>query len=413
VPILAGITGYVINWTGVWMLYRPVEFHGIPIPGLKRIAPRLPRKIRELPGVMRGGLGWQGIIPSRAAKMGTIAVDKQISSVGTPAELYEKFGPDAITEHIVQSSQDEIRDVVERVLEREHPELWRDLPPRVRETLHARVREEMPGVADEVTEAIRQNIDELLDVEMMVIRRLEDRRELTNKLFHEVGAKEFRFIIRFGFVFAFVASLPVIPLLILIPEWWVLPLAEGVIGYLTNWLGILLIYEPEEPKKIGPFTLQGLFAKRQHDAAKAYGEVISEEIITLRNIAEALLNGPSGDRTREVVERAVRPAVDRAVGAARPAVVAAIGSDEYEAVRESLAAEAVDPTIEPLKDPDFSRRRSEAIRRLFTDRMRDMKPGEFIESLRSATRQDEWILVAHGFLFGIAGGLLHYAIFGV
>jgi hypothetical protein len=345
--------------------------------------------------------------------MGTIAVDKQIASVGSPAEFYEKFGPDEISEHILRTSEPAVRDLIERVLERENPELWRDLPPRVRETLHARVREEMPGVVDEVTEAIGDNIDDLLDVQVMVSRRLEERRELTNKLFHEVGAKEFRFIIRFGFVFAFFASLPVIPLLLVLPHWWVLPLAEGFIGYLTNWFGILLIYEPEEPRKIGPFTFQGLFAKRQHDAAEAYGEVISEEIITLRNITDGLLYGPAGDRTRELIESALRPAVDRAVGAVRPAVVAAIGSDEYESVRESLAAEAVDPTMEPLRDPDFSRRRSGVIRRLFTERMREMEPGEFIESLRSATRQDEWILVAHGMVFGIAGGLLHYGLFGV
>ena len=66
-----------------------------------------------------------------------------------------------------------------------------------------------------------------------------------------------------------------------------------------------------------------------------------------------------------------------------------------------------------LQDPEFSRRGAGAVRELFTERMRDMAPGEFIESLRAATRQDEWILVAHGAIFGIAGGLLHYAVFGV
>ena len=82
---------------------------------------------------MQGGVGWQGIIPSRAAKMGSIAVDKGIAKLGSPADFYEQLEPEKIAEHILATSRGDIRDVVERIMEREHPQLWHDLPPRVRE----------------------------------------------------------------------------------------------------------------------------------------------------------------------------------------------------------------------------------------------------------------------------------------
>jgi hypothetical protein len=50
---------------------------------------------------------------------------------------------------------------------------------------------------------------------------------------------------------------------------------------------------------------------------------------------------------------------------------------------------------------------------LFTDRMRKLSKRDFSETMRAATREDEWMLVAHGAIFGIAGGLVHYVIFGV
>ena len=50
---------------------------------------------------MQGGIGWQGIVPARAAKMGSIAVDKAIAKLGTPAEFYQELEPDKIAEHIV------------------------------------------------------------------------------------------------------------------------------------------------------------------------------------------------------------------------------------------------------------------------------------------------------------------------
>jgi uncharacterized membrane protein YheB (UPF0754 family) len=413
IPVFGGIIGYLINWTGVWMLYQPVEFKGLNVPGLQRIAHRLPKKLRQMPGVMNGGIGWQGIIPSRAAKMASIAVDKQISKIGSPGELFDQLQPERIAEHLLANSEQDVRELVERTMEREYGQLWSDLPPKAREALHARVKDELPGVVDEVTEQLGAHMDELLDVKLMVMRQLEDRRELSNRLFHEVGKKEFRFIIRFGFVFAFLCGIPVIALVEAVPHWWVLPAAEAVIGYATNWLGIWLIYEPVEPKQIGPFRMHGLFLRRQHEASEAYAEVIAEDVITLENIGEELMTGPSADRTRRIIEDALGPAIDRAAGAALPAVRAAVGSDEYDAIRDSAVAEAAEYTLAPLKDEEFGSEQNRAIRKLFTERMREMPAADFVEALRSATREDEWLLVAHGALFGIAGGLIHYVVFGL
>ena len=144
IPLFTGAIGYLTNWSGVWMLFYPVRFDGVRMPGLAALVSLLPRKIQQIPGVMQGGVGWQGIIPSRAAKMGSIAVDKGIAKLGSPADFYQQLEPDKIAEHILATSRGDIRDVVERIMEREHPQLWRDLPPRVREAVHARVQEQLP-----------------------------------------------------------------------------------------------------------------------------------------------------------------------------------------------------------------------------------------------------------------------------
>ena len=68
--------------------------------------------------------------------------------------------------------------------------------------------------------------------------------------------------------------------------------------------------------------------------------------------------------------------------------------------------------MEPLTDPEFSRGQSAAMRKLITDRIRAMAPNDFAELLRTATREDEWLLLAHGAVLGLAGGLIHLAIFG-
>src|SRR5438552_4842212 len=129
IPLFSAAIGYVTNWSGVWMLFEPLRFRGFRLPGLARLAQLLPRRIQQIPGVMVGGVGWQGIIPSRAAKMGSIAVDKGIAKVGGSQDFYDRLDRERIAAHILASSSAEIRDLVERVMAREHPQLWRDLPP--------------------------------------------------------------------------------------------------------------------------------------------------------------------------------------------------------------------------------------------------------------------------------------------
>ncbi|MFW5964771.1 MAG: DUF445 domain-containing protein, partial [Natronomonas sp.] len=109
---------------------------------------------------------------------------------------------------------------------------------------------------------------------------------------------------------------------------------------------------------------------------------------------------------RKMIRDAIRPEVDRAVGLAGPFVRMTTGSDEYERLRERFAAESVDRTISPLSDPEFNAERSESIRRLIRDRIRSLTPPNFVQLLRPAFIEDEWMLIVLGAVLGFAAGWL-------
>ncbi len=412
IPLFTGAIGYLTNWSGVWMLFSPVAFRGWRIPGLAAFASVLPRKIQQIPGVAHGGIGWQGIIPSRAAKMGSIAVDKGIAKLGSPSEFYSQLEPEKIAAHILDTAREDIREVTDEILEREHPALWRDLPPQLKERVHERVQKQLPEIVREVTDDIGTNIEHLMDVKLMVIKKIEERPELANRIFQDVGQKELRFIVNFGFFFGAALGFPMVFITEAFPYWWVLPIGGVVIGYVTNWVALWMIFEPIEPHKIGPLKLQGLFIRRQPEVADVYAQIIADDIVTLSNMGDELLHGPQSDRTRWMIESRLRPAVDRSVGVVRPAVRVAVGTRQFDAIRESIATEAVEYTMTPLSDPEFNRQQSSAVRKLIAERMRELPPSDFQELLRSAMREDEWLLLLHGAVLGFAAGCLHLAIFG-
>lgn len=413
IPVFTGVIGWLINWTGLIMLFSPVRFHGITIPGMKQLARVLPRKLQEVPGILQGGIGWQGIVPARAAKMGSIAVDKAIAKLGTPKEFYQQLEPDQIAEHIVTVFQPDMPRMIEEIMRREHPQLWRDLPPRARQAVVARVQAQLPSVVRTVTDEIGEHIDQLLDPKIMVINHFQKNPALVVRIFRDFGARELRLMVNFGFIFGFLLGIPVAFMDHWFAQWWMLPVLGVLVGWITNALGMWLIFEPPEPKRYGPFTVHGLFLRRQDQAAEVYAQIIADDVITLENIGDFLLDGPRGDRTRQMLADAMRPAIDGAAGPVRGAVRVAVGTRRFDNIREAVALEAVDRTIQPFRDPTFSKRQAEKIRVLIAQRTKELPPKDFVEMMRSAIKEDEWMLYAHGAIMGFAGGVLHLAIFGV
>ena len=413
IPLFTGVIGWLINWTGLIMLFYPIHFHGFRIKGMAELARLLPRKIQEVPGFLQGGLGWQGIVPARAAKMGSIAVDKAIAKLGTPAEFYQQLEPERIGEHIVTMFAPEIPELVDDVMWQADPAVWRDLPAPAKRAVVARVQAQLPGIVHTITDEIGEHIDQLLDPKIMVIEHFRANPELVVRVFKDIGQKELNTMVNIGFVFGFLFGVPVAFMDHWFHQWWLLPILGIGVGWATNLLGMWLIFEPVEPRRYFGIRFHGLFLRRQNEAAEVYAQIIADDVITLERIGDFLVDGPSGDRTRQMLMSALGPAIDRAAGLARGAARIALGARSYDAIKAGFAAEAVGRTLTPFRDEEFSRQQSGKIRALIAARTKELPARDFVEMMRSAIREDEWMLYAHGAIMGVVGGFIHLSIFGV
>jgi uncharacterized membrane protein YheB (UPF0754 family) len=413
IPFFTGIIGWLINWTGLIMLFYPIHFHGVRVRGMAALARVLPRKIQEVPGFLQGGVGWQGIVPARAAKMGSIAVDKAIAKLGTPAEFYQHLEPDKIGEHIVRMFEPEIPQLVDDVMRQANPSAWRDLPAPAKRAVVTRVQAQLPGVVHTITDEIGEHIDQLLDPKIMVIEHFRANPDLVVRVFKDIGQKELNTMVNIGFVFGFLFGIPVAFIDHWFHDWWLLPILGIFVGWATNLLGMWLIFEPVEPTRYFGIRFHGLFLRRQDEAAEIYARIIADDVITLERIGDFLVDGPRGDRTRAMLMSALGPAIDRAAGLARGAARIALGTRSYEAIKSGFAAQAVDRTLTPFRDHEFSRQQSSKIRALIAQRTKELPPRDFVEMMRSAIKEDEWMLYAHGAIMGVVGGFIHLAIFSV
>ncbi len=422
IPIFSAVAGLITNWTGVWMLFAPVEFKGFRIPGLQAIFPLLPRRVQILPVFASGGrFGFQGFIPARSEKMASLTVDKAIAKIGGPADFFRQLEPEAIAAQFATILAEDLRPTIDFVMAQGYPQLWDDLPPQVRELIYSRVADELPSIADRSFAAIGEHIDELINVKTMIIDFLRQRPEMMKDIVYNLGGPELRFMVwsgLLGFPFGLVLALYLhvhtsVPYIGHLPAAMVVLLGTAAIGVAVNVIAVRVVFTPAEPTpRYRCLWGQALFARRQDEAATDLGYAIAHQIVTIDTIVNHLVHGPNADKTQRVIHCALTDEIDRILGRMKPVVRVAVGDRRLDAIRNgsTSSAIAVVPTLSG--NEDFSRAQADKLDRLCAQKLRELPPREFIALLYCAVEQDAWLLYAHGGALGAVIGLVHLAVFG-
>ncbi|HVV12369.1 DUF445 domain-containing protein [Amycolatopsis sp.] len=380
-PFVAALIGYVTKRVAIEMMFRPLEFIGIP-----------------------PFLGWQGVLPANAERMAATATEMLTSNLVDPKEIFARLDPEQIAKEIEEPLLEVVEDVTREVMEQYQPRLWEALPAGARQLLLNRVAAESPKVIAKIMREISHDIDQVLDLKHMVVTNLVRDKALLNRLIRDISRPEMRFIARSGLVFGFALGIVQLAVWALTNSPIVLPLFGLGIGWFTDWLALKMIFLPREPREFfGLYTWQGVFQKRRDEVAADYGDMIAREIITIPNIMEEVLRGPKSDRLFDMITREVKRTIDAQAGLVKPLVVVAVGSHTFQEMKAAAAAKAAERVPDTIRFAEDYAVNALDVRNTIVDRMRRLSPVEFEGLLRPAFRQDEWKLIAVG---AVIGGLV-------
>lgn len=382
--MLIPITAAIVTWIHVWMAMQMV-FYPIEFIGYKPLF-----------------LGWQGIIPRKTRKMAGIVVDKTLSKLGSLDEVFREMEPERIASHVSQAVLARLEDFTDEIMTEKNAVLWENLPNAVKNQVYSRVRRQIPYIMGNLVEAMSANVNDLMDIKDMIVRQLETDKGMMVRLFKEVGGKELRFVVNASFWIGLGFGVLQMILFYFVPWHAGLPLYAAVLGAATNWLALTMVFRPLNPIKIGPWTMQGAFLKRQDEVADHFARLTTMEMLSIRHIMVEILTGPKSGRTRQLIKRHMQPLMDSSV--VRTATQVALGVQGYMELKDTIAEKAVQMTMGPISEPAFNRDRAKIIERIFSERMRALTSGEFQDLLRPAFQEDEWIFVVLGAVTGLIAG---------
>jgi uncharacterized membrane protein YheB (UPF0754 family) len=383
-PVIAAVIGYVTKLAAIKMMFYPVEFRG-----------------------RRPYLGWQGVIPRAAGRMAAIACDTLTANLLEPKDLFDRLDPERMVTELREPLSRAARQIAEEVASRTYPDVWRSLPEAAKQRLLDQVQNDAPRLITEILDQVRHDVEGVFDFKEMVVTYLLQHKHTLNQLFQDAGHRVFRFIVRFGAPSGFVLGMGQAVAWGLFKEPLIMPLFGLLTGWLTDYVALKLVFVPKFPRRfLGLFSWQGLFFKYRDEVTDMYGDLVASEVITPRNMIEAVLRGPMSDRLFALIQTALETEMDRQVGLARPLVVMAVGGTGYRQVKELVADLVVRQLPDTARELEQYAADALDIRATVVEKMREMSQDEFEQLLRPAFQQDEWKLIAVGAMLGFFVGEL-------
>ena len=384
IPFISGFIGYVTKVIAIQMMFAPMEFKGVRLFGVP--------------------IGWQGIVPRKAEKMATVAVELMTTKLIRPEEIFARLDPKRIAKEIELPMMAAAAEITREVAQEYQPGLWEGMPEFARKRLIRRVQAKAPDIVEHIMTEVQKDVVHYFDIKHMVISNLLKDKRLLNDIFQKVGKQEFKFFSNAGFVFGFGIGVIQMVCWVLFKQPWMLPAFGGFVGFFSDWIALQMMFRPLRPKKIMGFTLQGLFIKRQNEVAADYAALISKQLLTSRNMMEELFSGTHSARVIELVSRHVKQEIDLQAGIVRPLVVYAMGGEKYQRLKEQVATRIMAQLPETMKHVESYAEDAMDVRNTLVMRMQQLTPEEFEGMLRPAFKEDEWSLIIVGAVLGFLVG---------
>jgi len=398
IPFVSVVFTYSHIWAALWMTFYPLDFWGI--------------KSTQIPG-QPWGLGWQGIAPSKVKKMATGMIRNIIPKVITLEEIFERINPEVLQKEIEAPLSAAVVATIEDVGREAFPEIWNSLPKFSRQEIVIRVHEEVPRFMADLKERVQADISSVFDIEEMVVTAMCREKQLLNHMFITCGFKDLEFLIDLGAKMGLLFGVIQMFQQYIWPVGWTLPVYGAVVGLLTNWVAIKLVFWPVHPKRFcgGCIVLHGQFLQRQYEVSAEYAAIFADNIASSRNLIPAVIRGRCSDRLFEVIRDEVGKTVDNCTGVVKP-VVRRMDPQTLEDAKRLAAERVMDAMPATLLSAERYLDQAMDIETLLTERGRAMPFKDFEQLLHPVLAEDEWVLILLGGILGVLVGNIQWAVLG-
>lgn len=377
-PLVAAFVGWSTKIVAMEMIYRPLEFKGI------------------------GPIGWQGIIPRRAGKVGSTTIELLTSNLLKPEELLSRIDAREAVEVLREPLSASINDIARDVAEEIRPGLWDSLPEAGRQAILSRIHSQAPRITEKMLNEMQSDLSRFVDLQFLAVTTLVRNKEKLNKLMRGLSDDAMAFVRRSGIYFGLIIGTAQMFVWAIFKLPWIMPAFGFGIGLVSDYIALNMLFRPIKPTKyLGFIKFQGLLHAQREKITADYARILSEDLFAPDILFDGILKGPGADKLFAMIAREVEAAIDSEVGGWTGTVVKfAVGTSKYNALKDKvvdLVVERLPATLLDAQDYAMSKIDLEST---IIEKMNQLSNEEYESILRPVFKDDEPLMVAIGAILG-------------
>lgn len=113
-------------------------------------------------------------------------------------------------------------------------------------------------------------------------------------------------------------------------------LIGALIGWITNYIAIKMLFRPYKPINFGLFKIQGLIPKRRHQIGESIAETVQNELISVEDIVEKLENSNMDEEMEAVIDKILEERLEKEIIAKFPMLAMFLNGSTLKKIQNSI-----------------------------------------------------------------------------
>ncbi|MDT5336811.1 MAG: hypothetical protein QOD90_2316 [Mycobacterium sp.] len=386
-PFVAAFVGWSTKIVALEMLYRPIEFKGI------------------------GPIGWQGIVPRRAGKVGSKTIDLLTSNLLKPEELLARIDANEAVEALREPLILAIDEISRELADQVRPGLWDALPEAGRRAIQARMQAQAPRITENMLSEMKGDLSRYVDLQFLAVTTLVRNKDKLVKLMRGVTTDAMAFVRRSGIYFGLGIGLVQMVAWALFKNPWIMPAFGFAVGFISDYIALNMLFRPVQPKKfLGFIPFQGLLHAQRDKITRDYAKILAEDLFSPEILFDGIIKGPGADKLFALAAKEIDAAIDAQTGAAGPVVVLAVGTKRYRALKDRVVAMVLERLPSTLLEAQDYAVGVIDLENTIVEKMNQLTNDEYESILRPVFKDDEPVMISVGAILGGVVGELQVQI---
>jgi uncharacterized membrane protein YheB (UPF0754 family) len=376
-PFVAALVGWSTKIVALEMLYRPMEFVGF------------------------GPIGWQGIVPRRAGKVGSKTIELLTANLLKPEEMFDRFDAIEAVEALRAPLTQTINEMSRELAEQIRPGLWDALPTAARNAILGRIHAGIPGALQHMTDEMRSDLNRYVDLQFLAVTTLVRNKDKLVRLMRGMTTQAMAFMRRSGIYFGLAIGCVQMVAWALFHNPWIMPAFGFGVGFVSDYIALNMLFRPVQPKKyLGLLPFQGLLHAQRETITHDYAKIVAEDLFSPEIVFDAMLKGPGAEQLFVLVAKEVEAAIRAQAGLAAPLLKLAVGTAQYNSLKDTMVQMIVERMPTTLHEAQDYAMSVLDLENIIVDKMNQLANEEYESILRPVFKDDEPTLIAVGAVLG-------------